>query len=225
MTSTARTEAECKEFFDDTETLKKKIKQLAELVKNSKHFVAFTGAGISTAAGIADFRSGINTVLDTGAGKWAKSAAVKEGKEKQIKKAKVKKDSFKAIPTAAHMSLVELINKGYLKCVISQNTDGLHRRSGIPLDKLAEIHGNRTMEWCKDKCGKKYMRDFCCRKSIRKQKTHDHWAGRYCSVPKCEGKLYDTIINFGETLPEEPFTKSKNNTNQCDLMLSLGSSL
>eukprot|EP01084_Bolivina_argentea_P312972 541886_1 len=81
------------------------------------------------------------------------------------------------------------------------------------------------MEWCKDKCGKEYMRDFCCRKSIRKQKTHDHWAGRYCSVQKCEGKLYDTIINFGESLPQEPFTKGKKNTKQCDLMLSLGSSL
>ena len=42
------------------------------MILASNHFVTFTGAGISTAAGIGDFRSGANTVLATGAGKWEK---------------------------------------------------------------------------------------------------------------------------------------------------------
>lgn len=65
----------------------------------------------------------------------------------------------KAHPTKAHMSMVELMNKGYLKHVISQNTDGLHRKSGIPADKISEVHGNTNKEECM-KCGKEYMRDF-----------------------------------------------------------------
>lgn len=63
-----------KEYFDPPEVLEKKINELASLVKNSKHFIAFTGAGISTACGIPDFRSGVNTVLPTGPGAWEKKA-------------------------------------------------------------------------------------------------------------------------------------------------------
>lgn len=55
--------------------------------------------------------------------------------------------------------MVELVNKGYLKHVISQNVDGLHRRSGIPADKLCEVHGNTNVEFC-EKCKKEYLRDF-----------------------------------------------------------------
>ena len=51
------------------------------MVLSSEHFVSFTGAGISTAAGIADYRSGANTVLPTGAGSWEKAAAIKKAKE------------------------------------------------------------------------------------------------------------------------------------------------
>ena len=175
MAHTARAEADCEEFFDDAEALEAKIKQLAVLIRNSKYFCAFTGAGsfliksppilyctplssiltvylhfivmhpgISTAAGIADFRSGINTVLDTGTGQWAAKAAKQQGNSKKIKKNKKPQESIKAIPTASHMALVSLMTSGpkYLKCLISQNTDGLHRRSGIPPDQLCELHGN-----------------------------------------------------------------------------------
>merc|ERR1712154_43864 len=149
--------------------LQSKIKKLAELVKKSKHFVVYTGAGISTSCGIADYRSGLNTVLETGAGKWAKEAAAKQGKlsqeavKKMNKAQKAKKVStFKAIPSPSHMALVALAQKGYLKHLISQNTDGLHRRSGFPINHLSELHGNSTLEECPI-CGKVYLRDYRCR--------------------------------------------------------------
>ena len=64
MASTAhKTEEEKKEYFDTEEELDKKIEILASLVLQSDHFIAFTGAGISTASGIPDFRSGMETVL------------------------------------------------------------------------------------------------------------------------------------------------------------------
>eukprot|EP01083_Nonionella_stella_P055077 145370_1 len=140
---------------------KKKIKKLAELVKKSKHFVVYTGAGISTSCGIADYRSGLNTVLDTGAGKWAKQAAHHKGINVPKKKKK-KMTSFKAVPSASHMALVALAKAGIVKHLVSQNTDGLHRRSGFPIDLLSELHGNSTLEEC-SLCDKVYMRDFKCR--------------------------------------------------------------
>ncbi len=82
MADTAhKTEEEKLEYFDSEEELEVKITALAEMVKQSKHFIAFTGAGISTSAGIPDYRSGTNTVLPTGAGCWEKLAL----KEKQDK--------------------------------------------------------------------------------------------------------------------------------------------
>ena len=68
METAHKTEDEKKEYFDPDEELDRKIQLLADKIKSSKHFVAFTGAGISTSTGIAYYRSGMNTVLPTGPG-------------------------------------------------------------------------------------------------------------------------------------------------------------
>ena len=94
------------------------------------------------------------------------------------------------------MALKTLMDLGFLKHVISQNIDGLHRKSGIPADKITEVHGNTNLEICK-KCGKDYMRDFRTRTS---QKTKEHLTGRKCDNAACGGPLMDSIINFGENL-------------------------
>ena len=89
------------------------------------------------------------------------------------------------------MAMVELMNRGLLKHVISQNTDGLHRKSGIPKECLTEVHGNRNLEICA-KCGKDYMRDFNVGRRAK-----DHTTGRKCDDAACRGNLKDSIINFG----------------------------
>ncbi len=68
------------------------------------------------------------------------------------------------------MALFELMEQKHLKHVVSQNVDGLHRKSGIAPEKLCEVHGNTNLEVC-IKCGKEYMRDFRVRNA---QKVHDH---------------------------------------------------
>ena len=94
------------------------------------------------------------------------------------------------------MGMVELTEKNHLKFIVSQNVDGLHRKSGIPPENLAELHGNTNLEVCK-KCGREHMRDHRVRTA---QKVHEHGTGRTCDTPSCGGQLEDTIINFGENL-------------------------
>ena len=216
MSTAHKTEEEKKEYFDTPDELEAKISQLAEWVQESEYFTAFTGAGISTSAGIADYRSGYNTVLPTGPGCWEKKAV-----GKTPVKPKLRTEMIKAIPTPTHMSLVKLMEVGRLKYLISQNVDGLHRRSGININQLAEVHGNTNLEICR-KCKKEYMRDFRVRSA---QKVHDHETGRFCEDNNCKGPLIDSIINFGENLNEKILEDGFENSAKSDLCLAMGSSL
>ena len=53
----------------------------------------------------------------------------------------VSQNNYK-MPTLAHMAIKKLVDDGLVKFVVSQNTDGLHLKSGIPVEKIAELHGN-----------------------------------------------------------------------------------
>lgn len=116
MADTAiKNEEEKKEYFDSPEELNEKIETLAMWIKSAEHFVAFTGAGISTSAGIPDFRSGAKTVLPTGPGVWEKAAFKEAASKKDVMRVQLQK----ALPTPTHMSFVELIDRGNLKFLIS----------------------------------------------------------------------------------------------------------
>mmetsp|Transcript_9984 Transcript_9984/g.34990 ORF Transcript_9984/g.34990 Transcript_9984/m.34990 type:complete len:447 (-) Transcript_9984:173-1513(-) len=217
MAETAhKSKAAAKEYFDPIEVREAKVKLLAKWIRESDHFTAFTGAGISTSTGIPDFRSGMDTVLETGPGVWELRA------KKQARSARAKTTStLKAIPSVTHMALVQLEREGHLKFLVSQNTDGLHLRSGFPPEKIAEVHGNSNKETCRA-CGQVYLRDFRCRVARGSKK---HATGRMCQMPGCKGKLYDSIINFGENLPEREINLGFAHTAESDVCLCLGSSL
>ncbi|CAG9951926.1 unnamed protein product [Clonostachys rosea f. rosea IK726] len=193
------------EFCEPLHDLDSKAEKLAEKIRQSKHFIAFTGAGISTSAGIPDFRGPD--------GNWTLRA---QGKTRTGPTT----NTLQAIPTLTHMALVELQNRGFLKYLISQNCDGLHRRSGILPEHLSELHGNSNREYCKS-CGKDYIRDFRAVATYEKS-DWDHRTGRKCA---CGDDLHDSIINFGESLPEIPLDLAHHHAKLTDLCLVLGSSL
>ena len=157
----------------------------------------------------------MNTVLPTGPGVWELRD---HPGHKRPANARVTSSS-KAIPSVTHMALVELARQNLLQFVVSQNTDGLHLRSGLPSNKLAELHGNSNLETCK-KCHTKYLRDFRTRTA---SKVHDHQTSRQCA--QCGSVLYDSIINFGENLPEFELETSLEHAERADVCLVLGSSL
>jgi mono-ADP-ribosyltransferase sirtuin 6 len=202
---------EIQEHYDSPELFESKLDKLAELVRESKHFVIFTGAGISTDAGISDFR-GPNGV-------WTLRA--------QGKTPTVSRSTVKAVPTVTHMAIQKLQEVGICKYLISQNCDGLHRRSGIRPEKISELHGNSNIEYC-ESCLCEYLRDFACKRVVPHSK--DHYTGRHClrktrEGTACNGRLMNSTIDFGQNLPEVPLQRALNHSLKSDLHLVLGSSL
>ena len=135
------------ELFDKKEEQIQKAHLLALWIKKCSNLVIFTGAGISTSSGIPDFR-GPNGI-------WTKEEQLKKQQKKKLKQEikpeeeEIKCKKFEeALPSYSHMSICALEQRGVLQLLISQNVDGLHMFSGIPRDKLAELHGNVFLELC-----------------------------------------------------------------------------
>ncbi|VDN55640.1 unnamed protein product [Dracunculus medinensis] len=198
-----------REIEEDDEIINQKCEQLAELMKNSKCTMVYTGAGISTAASIPDYR-GPNGV-------WTLA-------EKGITLTNRCGDPVLSCPTTSHMILKEMCRHGIVQHIVSQNCDGLHLRSGVPQKMLSEIHGNMHIEVCA-RCDppRQFIRPFDV---TQNSQFRNHGTGRVCDV--CYSELVDTIVHFGESgnLPWPLNWKGALSLlDKCDLILCIGSSL
>lgn len=192
-------------------SLDEKIIQIAEWISNSKHLVAFTGAGISTESGIPDFRGPD--------GVWTR-------RDKGLPPPKMKKSWSEVKPNSGHLALVELQNMGLLKFLITQNVDGLHLISGIKPDHLAELHGNSNFMVCLS-CNKKMTYEEADWDKSRygpgyRTSTVNEFQP---ACPNCDGRIISSVVNFGDPLPEDDFLKSHEHSGQADVYLIIGSSL
>jgi len=190
-----------KEYYDDDEVLHEKAANLAELMKGKKT-VIYTGAGISTSAKIPDYR-GPNGI-------WTLAA-----KGKKVPKLPLES----ALPTYTHMALKALIDEGLVSMVVSTNIDGLHLRSGLTTQTLAELHGNVYKEVCPH-CNAHYLRPSNVVDNARQRYT-----GRLCEKNGCMQPLRDSIINFGESLPILELAKAETHSKNADVAFVLGSSM
>ncbi|XP_071167921.1 NAD-dependent protein deacetylase Sirt7-like [Mytilus edulis] len=194
------------ELQDSPEEGERKIAELVELIKYSKHMIVITGAGISTSAGIPDFRGP--------KGVWTL--------EKKGIKPEFSVTFEGAKPSPTHMALVALERLGVLQCVVSQNVDGLHFRSGFPRNRLSELHGDMFVEQC-DKCNTQYINATVVPTMALRP------TGNPCTQRKsrglCRGKLRDTILDWEDALPDEDLDRAFANAKKADLCLCLGTSL
>jgi NAD-dependent SIR2 family protein deacetylase len=191
--------------------LEEQIETIARWIVECYHLVAFTGAGISTDSGIPDFRGpdGVWTRRDAGlpAPRW-----------------RVPPNRIE--PNASHLSLVELERLGKLRFLITQNTDNLHRRSGIHPELLAELHGNGQLMRCLG-CDRLYSRQELGWDVVRwgpGYRTQKPVPGQpVCAA--CGDRLIWSVVNFGDPLPHREYELAEQHARRCDLMLVLGSSL
>ena len=202
------------EYFDSPELIEEHALLVAQKLRDSQHAIAFCGAGLSTMSGIPDYRSGYQTILATGPGKWETD----ENKAKYTKTV-VRRTGNEAWPNKGHLALSALAKEGYIKFVISQNVDGLLPRAGISGDMISELHGNIFTENCVT-CGQEYWRDF----SIPKWGTNIHDTGRKCDCGQAQ-PLHDTLIYFGDSLKIKEIEACWKKVVASDFCLVLGSSL
>lgn len=197
--------------MNERQNVEQQIETIAQWLVESDHTVAFTGAGVSTDSGIPDFRGpeGVWTRRDAGLPppRWRVSPG-------------------EVMPNASHLALVELQRLGKLQFLITQNTDNLHRLSGINPETLAELHGNGHLMRCLD----------CDRQYAKREVGWDanRWGPGYRTqqpvkgqpaCPSCGGRLVSSVVNFGDSLPEKELMLAAEHARSCDLMLVLGSSL
>lgn len=205
------------EIEDELSVVRNKIDRLVRLINESSHTIVYTGAGISTASSIPDYR-GPNGV-------WTQLNKNKSPLKTQ--------DLALSVPSYTHMALARLVKCGIVKHVLSQNCDGLHLRSGLPIERLSEIHGSMFVEVC-PMCKKMHYRDFDVteRTSVRHHRT-----GRFCVDCKqldrvddksADCELIDTIVHFGEKGHLDyplNWSGAMENVHKTDLIICLGSSL
>ncbi len=190
------------------------VESLWEMVRDSRHCVAFTGAGVSTLSGIRDFRgkNGLYKTVDADRmfdiGVFRRDPSVYYGMAKAFIY-----DLQAREPSICHFALAEMERRGFLHAVITQNIDLLHTRAGSK--NVIEIHGSPATHRCL-KCGETRSFEDAAR------------AVRSGSLPRCTAcgaVLKPDIVFFGENLPSAALEKAEAEARSADLLLVLGSSL
>ncbi|UCH81722.1 MAG: Sir2 family NAD-dependent protein deacetylase [Nitrospiraceae bacterium] len=196
-------------------SFKERLSKAVTLLNLSKNVAAFTGAGISTDSGISDFRSK--------GGVWDRYRIVTYQEFISSHKARVeywnmKKELYGEIkdakPNRAHLALAELEKISNLKCLITQNIDGLHQASGS--SNVIELHGTNRKAVCLD-CGKKWP--------IEEVQTWLEQGEIDPSCDVCQGYVKPATISFGQSMPESEMIRAFKCAASCDLLLMIGSSL
>jgi NAD-dependent deacetylase len=191
------------------------IQRAAELIRQARSAVVFTGAGISTPSGIPDFRS-------AGSGLWTHDDPMEVASLTSFRRTPQKfynwinplvRTMSEAKPNPAHLALAQLEKAGLIKAVITQNIDALHRKAGSRT--VIEVHGSMDTFTC-PACRTAYLSDTFLEVML---------SGGIPTCPKCGKVVKPDIVLYEELLPQEAWAAAEFYAQTCDLMLVVGSSL
>jgi len=190
--------------------------------EHCKNIIVMCGAGISTSAGIPDFRSP-NTGLYDNLGKFDlpnPQAIFHIGYFKYNPKPfftlakEIYPGQFKPTPTHYFIKLLE--EKNLLKRLYTQNIDTLEHIAEISADKIVEAHGTFKTSHCL-RCKKEYSQNWMKDKIFADEIPH---------CIKCEDSLVKPdIVFFGEQLPDRFHDLKDEDFEDCDLLIIMGTSL
>jgi NAD-dependent deacetylase len=186
-----------------------------ELIAECGSAAAFTGAGVSTASGVPDFRSP--------GGIWSRYKPVPfqefvldpEARRRYwLYKKETYRDFADARPNAAHHALARMESAGRLRAVVTQNIDGLHQDAGS--ERVLELHGTNRRVVC-IRCAAAWPAAEIQARLLEG-----------CDVPTCDrcgGILKSATVSFGQALPADVLEASFQVAASVDVLLVLGSSL
>jgi NAD-dependent protein deacetylase/lipoamidase len=190
--------------------------KLARYLRTARRMLIFTGAGISTASGIPDFRGP--------QGIWSRRKPVYYQEFMASEAARIEHWDYKlegwaaiagAQPNVVHHAIVKLEKAGKVLIVVTQNIDGLHSRAGTSPDRLVELHGTNSLVECQS----------CHSRGDPEPHLEYFRLNRKCPRCTCGGLLKIATISFGQSLDSGTLEHASDAANSADLVVALGSTL
>ena len=183
------------------------FKEIAGWIKDN-NAVIFSGAGMSTASGIPDFRSTYGLWYQFNPMEIATIKAYRYNYEQFRDFYRMRIKNFENItPNLGHNVLVKWEDKGFIKGIITQNVDGLHKKAGSK--NVAELHGK--------------LDDIICGICFTNHSLSSFFLDTKCN--NCTGTLRPNVVLFGEQLPESSLNQAEKWSLDCKVFIVLGSSL
>jgi NAD-dependent deacetylase len=195
------------------------VQELADWVAGADRVVVLTGAGVSTASGVPDFRGpdGVWT-KDPKAERLAHIDAYVSDPEvrREAWRRRLAGAERRPDPNPAHRALVELERLGRLEQLVTQNVDGLHQDAGSDPDRVVEVHGTLREATCLDCAWRGPMAPVLERVRAGEVDPACH---------ECGGMLKSATISFGQALEPAVLQRAHDATVAADVFLAVGSSL
>lgn len=192
---------------------------IADWIVGSERVVALTGAGVSTASGIPDFRGpqGVWT-RDPQAERLANIDVYVSDPDarRQVWQRRLEGARRELEPNATHRALAELERLGHLDRLVTQNVDGLHQDAGSDPDRIVEIHGTLREATCLSCEWRGPMGPVLDR--VRAGESDP-------TCVECGGMLKSATVSFGQALDPDELQRAHDATIECDVFLAVGSSL
>jgi NAD-dependent deacetylase len=189
---------------------------LPDFLRSANRILIFTGAGVSTASGIPDFRGP--------GGVWSRRQPVYYDDFMSSEAARIEHWDYKleawpafraAEPNAVHHAIVKLQNAQKVVAVITQNIDGLHALAGTDPERLVELHGTNLLVECQT-----------CQWRGDPEPFFEHFrTHRTPPICSCGGFLKPATISFGQNLDPVALQRAHEAATNADLVVALGSTL
>jgi len=193
------------------------IADLHALLDRARSVVAFTGAGISTESGVPDFRTPGSPWMTNKPIPFEAFVASREARIEAWRRKFAMDDHYRdAAPNRGHAALARLVEEGRSPGLITQNIDGLHQASGVPEERVVELHGNGTYATCLA-CG--------WRHELAAIRPAFEASGEPPACMMCAGPVKSATISFGQAMPQAQMRQAHALTMEAELFLVVGSSL